>query len=83
MAYEIYHANDTQLREQITTHLRTLAGLIGTGGSFGDWPIVKKSIEIGETYTIPEGYQLLVYQTFTFIGEMTIDGELVILEETA
>lgn len=82
MAYEIYHANDTNLRSQITAHLRTLAGLITTSAST-DWPIVKKSIELDETFTIPEGYQLLVYQTFTFIGEMTIDGELVILEETA
>jgi hypothetical protein len=44
------------------------------------WPYIKTSIETGESLTIPEDSQAIVFQDFTFDGgEIVIDGELVVL----
>jgi hypothetical protein len=44
------------------------------------WPYIKDSIETGESLTIPEDSQAIVFQDFTFDGgDITIDGELVVL----
>lgn len=43
-----------------------------------DWPVVKNSIATGESYTVPTGYQLLVWDSFTFDGgSLTLDGDLI------
>lgn len=45
-----------------------------------DWPVIKNSIETGETYTVPEGFQMLVWKEFSFDGgDLTLDGDLVVL----
>lgn len=43
------------------------------------WPMVKNSVALTETCTIPVGYQLIVADSFTVDGTLNIDGELVIL----
>jgi len=48
--------------------------------TLGDWPTVRNRISTGESYTIQPEHQLLVYDEFLFDGgDLTIDGELVIL----
>lgn len=45
-----------------------------------DWPVVKNSISTGEAYTVPTGYQLIVWDTFVFDGgALTLDGDLIAL----
>jgi hypothetical protein len=43
------------------------------------WPMVKTSVALTETCTIPAGYQLIVADTFDVDGVLIVDGELVIL----
>lgn len=43
------------------------------------WPMVKNSVELGETCTIPAGYQLIVSGSFDVDGALITDGELVVL----
>lgn len=48
--------------------------------ALGSWPTVKNSIATGEVATIPNGHQMLVWDTFTFDGGfLTMDGDLVIV----
>jgi hypothetical protein len=61
--------------------------LVGTGGTgvtpppgFEAQPhISRNSILEEQSFVIPEGYQLIAYNEFTNDGELTIDGDLVIL----
>lgn len=48
---------------------------------FTDYPMVKNSLGDGETLTIPAGKQLIVWQSFTNDGVLTLLGELVVLPE--
>jgi hypothetical protein len=48
---------------------------------FTDYPMVKNSLGDGETLTVPAGKQLIVWQSFTNEGVLTLLGELVILPE--
>lgn len=43
------------------------------------WPMVKKSVDLAESVTIPTGYQLIVFDSFGIDGTLNADGELVIL----
>jgi hypothetical protein len=43
------------------------------------WPIVLNSVPVGETCTIPVGYQLIVSGSFDVDGTLEADGELVII----
>lgn len=47
--------------------------------NLGDWPTVQNSIEVGLEYTIPLGHQLIVYDEFDNAGDLTVDGDLIIL----
>jgi hypothetical protein len=62
----VYHENDV-----------FSIGSAGVGAT--DWPVVKNSIGTGEEFTIPDGFQLLVWDQFTFEGVLTIDGDLVVI----
>lgn len=44
-----------------------------------DWPITKTSIEVGESWVIPLGFELMVDQDFDIEGEIDVEGELIIL----
>lgn len=61
---EFYHLNATE-------HAALVAG--------NPWPVVKNSIAVSETLTIPTGYQLIVFDSFGIDGTLNADGELVIL----
>ena len=76
--YPIYRANDANLRKQIMLALESLHERL-QAFYLEYWPLVKKSVGLGETLTIPTGYQLLVYNEFTVTGDVNLDGELVIL----
>jgi hypothetical protein len=43
------------------------------------WPYVKPAVDAGESFTLPAGEQLLVYESFDVAGTFTLNGELVIL----
>jgi hypothetical protein len=43
------------------------------------WPYVKPGVDVGESFTLPAGEQLLVYESFSMDGTVTLDGQLVIL----
>ncbi len=48
--------------------------------SLGPWPTVKNSIETGEEYTVPNGHQLLVFDSFVYDGgNLILDGDLVVI----
>ena len=56
-----------------------LVGELGSG-TLVDWPVVKNSIGTGEEFTIPENFQLIVWDEFVFDGgNLTLDGDLIIL----
>lgn len=48
---------------------------------FTDYPMVKNSLGSGDTLTVPSGKQLIVFQSFTNEGVLTLLGDLVILPE--
>lgn len=48
--------------------------------SASQWPYTKKSVETGETMTIPTGHELIVFKDFTMDGTIILDGDLVVLE---
>lgn len=47
--------------------------------SSSHWPYTKLSVETGEEMTIPTGHELIVFNSFTMDGSITLDGDLVIL----
>lgn len=47
--------------------------------SASHWPHTKLSVETGEEMTIPTGHELIVFDSFTMDGSITLDGDLVIL----
>jgi len=49
------------------------------GGAASPWSLVKQSVDVGETLTIPLGYQLIVVRTFTNLGTINNSGEMHIL----
>ena len=56
--------------------MRNNAGVI----SAQEVAYTKNSVEVGESATIPEGHQALVWEEFTFDGgDLLIDGDLIIL----
>jgi len=45
-----------------------------------DWPVVKNSIIAGEEYTVPTGFQMLVWDNFVYDGgNLILDGDLIVL----
>jgi hypothetical protein len=72
--YPIYRAPDVNLRQQIMEHFESLY--------FADqFSQVKTSVETDDAILIPEGYQMIVMNEFTLDGgDITIDGELFILD---
>ena len=72
--YPIYRANEVQLRQQIMEHLQTMYWA-------DQFSQVKTSVEDGENILIPDGYQMIVMNEFTFDGgSVTIEGELFVLD---
>jgi hypothetical protein len=43
------------------------------------WPYVKPAVDAGESFTLPAGEQLIVYESFDVAGSLTLNGQLVIL----
>ena len=43
------------------------------------WPYVKPAVDSGESFTLPAGEQLIVYESFDVAGSLTLNGQLVIL----
>jgi hypothetical protein len=43
--------------------------------------MVKESVDLGETVTIPSGYQMMVYDQLTVEGTLNIVGKLVIIPD--
>ena len=73
--YPIYRATEVQLRQQIMEHLQTMYWA-------DQFSQVKTSVESGDDVLIPEGYQMIVMNQFTFDGgSVTIDGEMFVLDE--
>jgi hypothetical protein len=49
------------------------------GGGTTDYPMIKDTVDDGDTVTITAGYQMIVGSGFTVDGELVIDGELVVV----
>lgn len=44
------------------------------------WPYNQTSVATGDELTIPSGHELIVFDSFTMDGSITLDGDLVVLE---
>jgi len=45
------------------------------------WLVQKESISSGETFTIPSGYQMVVYDQLSVAGTLNVTGRLVIIPD--
>ena len=53
---------------------------VGTGTAIvPDFPLIKKEVPLGITLTVPVGFQFLVANTFSVIGNIDNEGEVVII----
>jgi len=50
----------------------------GVDATWQPWNMTKNSISAGNTCTIPSGFQMAVYDSFTNDGTMAVDGEFLI-----
>jgi hypothetical protein len=71
--YPIKRANDTHLRKQIMEALDDLF-------TRQKWSLVKNTIEVGESLTVPAGYELVTHsRTFDVEGTLDLEGTLYVL----
>lgn len=68
--FPIYRATEYNLRKQIMDALEYL----------GKFPVIKVSVDEGEVAFVPEGSQMIVYESMLINGGwLTLEGELVVL----
>jgi len=48
---------------------------------FSPWLIQKETVASGETFTVPSGYQMVVYDQITVVGTLNVVGRLVIIPD--
>lgn len=51
-----------------------------TASASNPWPVIKETVDLTETCTIPSGYQLLIDENFDITGTLNVEGELHVLD---
>jgi len=69
--FPIYRSNEYNLRKQIMDILDYL----------GKFPVIKTTVDTGDSVVVPAGSQLIVYEAFSIAsgGVLFLDGDLVVL----
>lgn len=61
-------------------HQTSWSNLLNKPVALGDWPVIRNSIVTGEEYTVPTGFQMLVWDSFVYDGgNLILDGDLVVI----
>lgn len=67
------------IRRRTSTDITTVDDTVTDLAEGDSLEPVKESIATATTYTIAAGYQLLVYGNYDVVGDLTIEGNLVVL----